>query len=196
LKSQSWANNTFNHLPRKAKVFIWDNTKLIGENMKEELAQFKFYYANIIYLISHSNSIIPKMKVFILLLSCLHLNAQNIETEKDDDVIFTTFGTPLSFPGGIDLLKSYLKNNVKYPEVHRSSGIKETAFMKSFVEKDGRISGVEQIKKCPKEFLSEADRVALNMPRWSPAKHGSKLVRCYYVVPIKFCELVKITVEC
>jgi hypothetical protein len=111
------------------------------------------------------------------LLSCLHLNAQNIETEKDDDVIFTTVGTLLSFPGGIGLLKNYLKNNVEYPEAYRSSEIKETAFMKLIVEKDGRILAVEQIKERPKEFLAEAERVALNMPRWSPAKATLQFTR-------------------
>lgn len=100
-------------------------------------------------------------------------------------------GTNPSFPGGSDSLKAYLKRNVTYPEAFRGSGKKEFAAIQVIVEKDGRISGIkvmgENPTKCPQDFLDEAERVALNMPRWSPAKHAGKPVRCYYVVAIKFC---------
>jgi protein TonB len=134
------------------------------------------------------------MKALHLLLFfviCFRANAQSVEKETDNSPIFTTAVTSPVFPGGVDSLKAYLKKNVKYPEVFLGSGKKEIAAIQVIVEKDGRVSGIrfmgENPTKCPQEFLDEAERVALNMPRWSPAKNGSKLVRCYFVLPIKFC---------
>ncbi|MFB0946188.1 MAG: energy transducer TonB [Spirosomataceae bacterium] len=124
--------------------------------------------------------------IFLLTSIYFQAQAQSNNSEKDE-VIFTTVGTPPSFPGGQDSLKTYLKRHVVYPQALLGSGIKEIAFVKLIVEKDGRISGIENMRECRREFLDEAERVAVNMPRWSPAKHAGKPVRCYYVVAIKFC---------
>ena len=124
--------------------------------------------------------------ILLLVSICCQVHAQSNQPEKEE-VIFTTVGTSPSFPGGHDSLKTYLKRNVVYPQALAGSGITEIAFVKLIVEKDGRISGIESMRECRKEFLDEAKRVAVNMPRWSPAKHAGKPVRCYYVVAIKFC---------
>lgn len=129
--------------------------------------------------------------ILLFLIISLQANGQRVESEAENSPIYTTAGTSPAFPGGVDSLKAYLKKNVKYPEAYRGSGKKEIAVIQVIVEKDGRISGIKIMggnpTKCPQEFLDEAERVALNMPRWSPAKNGNKLVRCYYALPIKFC---------
>ena len=135
--------------------------------------------------------------IFLFISIYFQVQAQsNVPLDKDE-VIFTTVGTPPSFPGGQDSLNAYLKKNVVYPIALAESGIEGIAAIQVIVEKDGRISGISSTTrcleyssgetKCRKEFLEEAERVALTMPRWTPAKHAGKTVRCYYVVPIKFC---------
>lgn len=131
------------------------------------------------------------LHIFLFFTIYLQANAQDIANKVDNSLIYTTASTSPVFPGGVDSLKAYLKNNVKYPNLYLVAGKTEVAFVKLIIEKDGRVSGIEGMSenptKCPKEFVDEAERVALSMPRWSPAKNGTKLVRCYYFLAIKFC---------
>ncbi len=60
--------------------------------------------------------------------------------------IFTFVEEYPEFPGGEKALYEYIKNNIRYPEVARTSGITGTVYVQFVVEKDGSISDVKVLR--------------------------------------------------
>ncbi|HXK90769.1 MAG TPA: TonB family protein, partial [Bacteroidales bacterium] len=60
--------------------------------------------------------------------------------------IFTFVEEYPEFPGGDKALREYILNNIKYPEVARTSGITGTVYVQFVVEKDGSISDVKVVR--------------------------------------------------
>ena len=66
------------------------------------------------------------------------------------------------------------------------------------VEKDGSLSGITVLndkdnnketaenKMARDAARKEAVRVVQSMPKWTPAKHKGKTVRCYFILPVVF----------
>jgi TonB family protein len=94
------------------------------------------------------------------------------------------------FPGADpnDALTTYLKKNIKYPQVALDSAKQGTVYVEFVVRKDGSISDVKAVrgvKDCP-EFSTEAVRVISAMPKWIPGKMQGKPVDVMLVIPVKF----------
>ena len=77
-------------------------------------------------------------------------------------------------------------NNIKYPEVARTSGITGTVYVQFVVEKDGSISDVKVVRGIGGGCDEEAVRVVKSMPRWKPGKQRGQPVRVYFTLPIEF----------
>ncbi len=93
------------------------------------------------------------------------------------------------FPGGMAVLKEYLKTNLSLPE----SVISGTVYGKCYVQfvvsaETGAISNVTLRKGMPdcEQCDKEAIRVVKNMPNWIPAKNNGKPVDSYFNLPIVF----------
>ena len=118
----------------------------------------------------------------------IHKKVEKIETSKNDslDNIFYVFDENASFPGGDEACKKWLSSNVMYPEYCRDKGIEGRVIVYFVVEKDGSIEDIKTIQS-PHELLSaEAIRVVSSMPKWKPARIGSKSVRSRFNLPIMF----------
>lgn len=107
-----------------------------------------------------------------------------IETEIDSTSYKFVEQMP-EFPGGMDSLQIYLKNNIKYPESTRNypSGVVLIEFV---IEKDGSISNVKPIVTVHPDLDVEAVRVIENMPKWNFGRQLGKPVRVSYQIPILF----------
>ena len=92
---------------------------------------------------------------------------------------------PLQFPGGAEALELFLRNNVRYPADFEGC-IKGRVNVSFVVEKDGSISNVEVLRGLHSLVDAEAVRVIKAMPKWIPAKHKGRVVRCRSVVPVLF----------
>lgn len=112
--------------------------------------------------------------------------------EKDENHIYEWVQVKPSFPGGEEARMKWLQENIKYPST--CANLRGTVNVKFVVEKDGSISNVELIKSVHPMLDNEAIRLAESMPKWIPAKHNDKVVRCYFTQPIKF-ELKQDTVS-
>ena len=90
------------------------------------------------------------------------------------------------FPGGIQALLDYLKENIKYPAICKDNNIQGRVIVSFVVEKDGSISDPKVVKGVNPSLDKEAVRVISTMPKWKPGKQKGITVRVRYSVPVNF----------
>ncbi|MDX1349383.1 MAG: TonB family protein [Putridiphycobacter sp.] len=75
---------------------------------------------------------------------------------------------PPTFIGGNQMLKTYIKNNIKYPEKAILMGHEGRVLVSFKVDESGQLFGAK-IKDSPSEYLSkEALRLVDSLPQWKP----------------------------
>ncbi len=121
----------------------------------------------------------------------------------DNDTIYKVVENLPEFPGGTGELMSYLMKNLVYPEeCNAVPGFGMRVIVRVVVEKDGSLSDItvqkhkDSNKETPENKAAldkareaarkEAVRVVQSMPKWTPAKHKGKAVRCYFTMPVAF----------
>ncbi|MEY4877386.1 MAG: hypothetical protein RL708_2536 [Bacteroidota bacterium] len=91
------------------------------------------------------------------------------------------------FPGGEESMKSFIKNNLIYPEKAKKKNIEGICTIKILVSKDGMISKPEITTSLGKAFDNEALRVFNLMPKkWMPAYINDKWVDSFVTIPFEF----------
>lgn len=121
----------------------------------------------------------------------------------DNDTIYKVVEELPEFPGGTGELMTYLMKNLVYPqECNAVPGFGMRVIVRVVVEKDGSLSDItvqkhkDSNKETPENKAAldkareaarkEAIRVVQSMPKWTPAKHKGKAVRCYFTMPVAF----------
>jgi protein TonB len=117
----------------------------------------------------------------------------------DNDTIYKVVENLPEFPGGTGELMTYLMKNLVYPqECNAVPGFGMRVIVRVVVEKDGSLSGITVLndkdnnketaenKMAREAARNEAVRVVKSMPKWTPAKHKGKTVRCYFTMPVTF----------
>lgn len=128
--------------------------------------------------------------ILLLLLLTLfgqYLFAQNV-VDKDADSTIVSFAEHMpEYPGGMGAFQKFVATNLHYPEVCRE--LSGRVLVQFIVEKDGNISNVEFLRCSCLELKEEVFKMMNAMPKWIPASHFGKRVRCYYKLPIAVCFL-------
>ena len=98
------------------------------------------------------------------------------------------FDTAATYPGGINALNQYLKNNLIYPEPKKTKGLQGFVAMKFTITKKGSITDITPINGVPgaPNFVKESIRLINRMPKWIPAKLKNKAVDSEYYLNIPF----------
>ena len=121
----------------------------------------------------------------------------------DNDTIYKVVENLPEFPGGTGELMTYLMKNLVYPqECNAVPGFGMRVIVRVVVEKDGSLSDITVLNhkdsnketaenkaaldKAREAARNEAVRVVKSMPKWTPAKHKGKAVRCYFTMPVAF----------
>ena len=108
------------------------------------------------------------------------------EEEEEAEIFFIVEDMP-SFQGkGQDGFRSWIGNNLEYPEIAAENGISGRVFVKFVVESDGSISNVVLVRGVDPALDKEAIRVIKASPKWSPGKQRGKPVRVSFTFPINF----------
>lgn len=107
-------------------------------------------------------------------------------TKKQEDEIHDIVEVMPEFPGGQPALLEYLKNNIRYPEEAKETGLMGKVFVGFVVRKDGSITDVTIKRGVHASLDKEAVRVIKAMPKWKPGMNNGKAVHCRMIVPIKF----------
>jgi len=108
------------------------------------------------------------------------------EEEEEDVQIFTVVENDPEFPGGMEALYKYLRENIKYPQLARDNNITGKVYVTFVVEKDGSIANPRVLKDIGGGCGAEAIRVVKAMPKWSPGKQRGKAVRVQFNLPVSF----------
>lgn len=159
----------------------------------------------------HNNSYYLKVPKYIELLTLIllltvanSLNAQSVVMEsphkhlKDQhvgDSIYLIVDKQPEFPGGIKELLKQLYENIQYPEEAIKKGVEGKVVVDFIVEKDGSISNANIIKAVDSLLDTEAVRVILNLPKWSPGSQEGEVVRVKYTLPVYFKLAAEHTIE-
>lgn len=117
----------------------------------------------------------------------------------DNDTIYKVVEELPEFSGGTGELMTYLMKNLVYPqECNAVPGFGMRVIVRVVVEKDGSLSDITVLndkdnnketaenKMARDAARNEAVRVVKSMPKWTPAKHKGKAVRCYFTMPVVF----------
>ncbi|GHT80027.1 hypothetical protein AGMMS50262_24110 [Bacteroidia bacterium] len=90
------------------------------------------------------------------------------------------------FPGGDEVLLTFIKDNIKYPSECKEQGIQGRVIVQFIINEMGKIS-------CPRIYRSlhpaadeEALRVVKIMPDWKPASNNGIPCKMCYTLPIIF----------
>ncbi len=113
--------------------------------------------------------------------------AAPVEDVEDKDVeVYVVVEQPAEFPGGEVALNKFLAENIKYPDLARTSGIEGKVYIRFVVEKDGSVSNVKIMRDIGGGCGAEAVRVVKSMPKWKPAKQQTRTVRSEFNLPVNF----------
>lgn len=121
---------------------------------------------------------------------------------KEDNRIYTytTVDIAPQFPGGENALRSFIENNIKYPDAEQEKNYNGMALVSFVVEKNGKITNARVISDLGGGSGQEALRLVSIMPDWYPGYNGGKPVRVQYTLPIEFSfdvqKVIKATVNC
>ena len=102
------------------------------------------------------------------------------------DSIYRVVDVMPEFPGGVQAMMEFMKNNLRYPEELRAKGTQGRVVVQFVVNKDGSFSDMEVIRKIDPLMDAEALRVINAMPRWKPGMQDGKPVAVKYTVPVLF----------
>jgi protein TonB len=99
---------------------------------------------------------------------------------------FTVVEQMPEFAGGEQNMMKFLRENIKYPQMARESGIAGSVYVTFVVNKNGQISDVKILRGIGGGCDEEALRVVRAMPNWIPGKQNGKSVPVQFNLPIKF----------
>jgi len=106
--------------------------------------------------------------------------------EPENGEVYTVVDEMPMFPEGEKALLSYIRNNLKYPDVAIANNTEGLVVARFTVSKTGNISDVEILRSVSPECDEEAIRVIKNMPQWQPGKQKGEPVAVYYTLPIGY----------
>ena len=110
-----------------------------------------------------------------------------VEELPEEETIYNVVEDQPEFPGGMQALMKYLRDNIRYPSISRQNNSQGRAYINFVVNTDGSITDVEVMKGTNDVYLDkEAVRVVSGMPKWKPGKHQGKTVRVKYTLPVMF----------
>ena len=90
------------------------------------------------------------------------------------------------FPGGMEALNTYLRNNIRYPQEAQKAGIQGRVIIQFIVSKDGSITDAEVVESVDPQLDAEGLRLIKNMPRWKSGMRKGQAIRVKQTLPIRF----------
>lgn len=109
-----------------------------------------------------------------------------VEVDAKTEPPFTIVEQQPEYPGGLDALRTFLGNNLRYPRAAASSGVSGRVYVSFVVNTDGSLTDLQVLKGIGFGCDEEAIRVMQKMPRWRPGKQSGRAVRVKYNLPISF----------
>jgi protein TonB len=113
-----------------------------------------------------------------------NINRSAIDTTKD--IIYSQVDVQPQYPGGLQALSAFIKQNLKYPADDAKNLIHGPVFCVFVVEKDGTLSNIKALRSPTAAMSKEAIRVLSLLPAFKPGYKGGNPVRTYFTMPVMF----------
>ena len=108
-----------------------------------------------------------------------------VEEVVEEEQIYQVVEQQPEFPGGMQALMKFLRDNIQYPRISRENNSQGKTYVNFVVNTDGSIQDVEVMKSSGDVYLDkEAIRVVKTMPKWNPGKQAGKAVRVRFTLPV------------
>jgi TonB family protein len=125
--------------------------------------------------------ILTFLTTFVLLTNCSRQTGNN-EITNDETIVDPT--SQPQFPGQLEGLKKYLKDNYKWTQGQPT--VEGTVYVEFLVTEDGSVSEPKIVHGLCETCDAEAIRLIKNMPKWKPATENGKPKAETVVLPINF----------
>jgi protein TonB len=109
-----------------------------------------------------------------------------VEVTKEDVQEFVAIEQQPEYPGGLEALRTFLGNTLRYPRAASSAGVAGKVYVSFVINTDGSLTDLQVLKGIGFGCDEEAIRVMQKMPRWKPGKQSGRPVRVKYNMPIVF----------
>lgn len=105
----------------------------------------------------------------------------------DDNTIFLDAEKMPAFRGGdLNAFRTWVQENIKYPQVALDNGIFGRVTLAFVIEKDGRLTNIEVLQAPDRSLSEEAIRVLNASPKWAPGRQRNQAVRIKFTLPVEF----------
>ncbi len=108
------------------------------------------------------------------------------EEEEEAEIFFIVEDMPGFMGKGQDGFRSWIGQNLRYPEIAAENGISGRVFVQFVVEPNGSVTNVKVVRGVDPALDAEAIRVVKASPKWTPGKQRGKAVRVSFTFPINF----------
>lgn len=128
-----------------------------------------------------------KVYIVVFLLVFIKLSSAQAQTNNNEssDTVMVTDVMP-EYPGGSDAMTSFIKKNIKYPEIARDNDIKGKVYIEFVINTEGYVTNVQIKKGIGGGCDEEAVRIIKKMPQWKPGIQNGKPVNVKILLPILF----------
>jgi protein TonB len=110
------------------------------------------------------------------------ISQPEVNPTHDKNFIYSSTEQIPQFPGGLEKLGSFLKANLKWPDLDKEHT--ERVIVTFVVEKNGKLTNIEIIRGLSDDFDAEVIRVLKLSPKWRPALINDKAVRASFTIPV------------
>jgi TonB family protein len=107
-------------------------------------------------------------------------------TVPDGGKVFLVVEHQPEFPGGFDAMRSFIRENLKYPQAAAAEKREGVVYISFIVNEDGSIADPKVLKGIEASMDNEALRVVKMFPKWKPGEQNGLKVRTRFVMPIKY----------
>jgi len=108
------------------------------------------------------------------------------EEVAEEEVFFIVEDMP-GFQGkSHDGFRTYISNNLRYPEIAAENGISGRVYVQFAVNRNGDVVDAIVVRGVDPALDKEAVRVVISSPKWTPGKQRGKPVKVQFTFPINF----------
>lgn len=93
---------------------------------------------------------------------------------------------PAYFPGGMEGLQQFIKNNMHYPKLAQQNAIEGIVIVSIKLDNKGYIESPKILKSPGFNLDEEALRIVGQMPKWEPALQGGRATESKVKIAIMF----------
>lgn len=121
----------------------------------------------------------------IIILALVSLFSLSILAQNNDNVLIWAETMP-EYPGGSDALRTYIAQNVVYPQAAVDDNISGTVYVRFVVSKTGEVINPVVMRGADPLLDAAALDVCETIPNFTPGQQNGQNVNVWYTVPIVF----------